>query len=178
MHTLLLLFDICLLRGKAQDLPTSSTLVALTALAGILVDYLSLPDHGFNVARLLFVASQTVLFGAGLWLVLKLRGFPARWTQTVTALYAANAAFSLLLLPFLPALAETLKQAQDIALGWQMVVVLAVSGWFIAVMVRVLREAMESSLLGGFVVALALIFAVRVVGLTLAPLFGLHVATE
>jgi heme/copper-type cytochrome/quinol oxidase subunit 3 len=178
MNTLRLLIDICLLRGKAQDLPAAVALVVLTALAGILVDYLSLPERGFHVGRLLFVVSQTVLFGAGLWLVLKLRGFPARWTQTVTALYAANAAFSLLLLPFLPALAETLTRGQDSALGWQMYLVLAVSGWFVAVMARVLREAMESSLLAAFVATLALIFAVRVAGLALAPLFGLHVAAE
>jgi hypothetical protein len=45
-------------------------------------------------------------------------------------------------------------------------------------MARVLREAMESSLLAAFVATLALIFAVRVAGLALAPLFGLHVAAE
>lgn len=178
MNTLRILLDICLLRGKAQDLPTSINLVALTALAGIVIDYLSLPERGFDAGRLLFVVSQTVLFGAGLWVVLKLRSVPARWTQTVTALYAANAAFSLLLLPLLPALAETLRQGPDMALGWQGYVVLAVSGWFMVVMARVLREAMEVSLLGAFVVTLALIFVVRITGMALAPLFGLHIASE
>lgn len=178
MGALRLLFDICLLRGRTQDLPTSHTLLALTALAGILVDYLSLPSHGFEIGRLLFVVSQTALFGAGLWLVLKWRGFPARWTQTATALFAAKAAFSLLLLPFLPALAEMMKQEPGTSPGWQMYVMLAVSGWFIAVMARVLREAIETSLIGSFVVTLALIFTVRLVGLMLAPLFGLGVPAE
>ena len=173
MAFLRLILDICLLRGKPQDLPTSHTLLVLAALAGVAVDFLSLPEPGFDLGRLLFVISQAVLFGAGLWLLLKLRGFAVRWTQTATALYAANAVFSLLLLPLIPALAEMLEAGPPASLGWQGMLMMVLSGWFLAVMARVLREALESSLLGSFGLSLALIFAVRLVGFVLAPLFGL-----
>lgn len=175
MHFLRLIIDICLLRGRTQDLPTSPQLLVLAALAGALVDYLSMPNREFDLGRLLFVVFQAVLFGAGLWLVLKLRGFPARWVQTATALFAANALFSLLLLPLMPALAEMIQAGPQATLGWQGVVMMVLSGWFLAVMARVLREAMESSLLASFALSLALIFAVRMAGLLLAPLFGLRV---
>ena len=173
MPFLRLIFDICLLRGKPQDLPASHTLLVLAALAGVVVDFLSLPNREFDFGRLLFIVTQAVLFGTGLWMLLKLRGFAARWTQTATALYAANALFSLLLLPLIPALAEMLEAGPPASLGWQGMLMMVLSGWFLAVMARVLREALEASLLGSFGLSLALIFAVRLAGFALAPLFGL-----
>lgn len=169
------IIEICLLRGKPQDLPTSVNLLALAALAGALVDYLSMPSRGIEIGRLLFVLFQVGLFGGGLWLVLKLRNFPARWVQTATALFATNAVFSLLLLPLVPALAEMIQAGPEATLGWQGVVMVVLSGWFLAVMARILREAIETSLLGSFAVSLALIFAVRMIGVALAPLFGIGV---
>jgi len=175
MNTLRLLLDLCLLRGRAQDLPTSTHLVGLTAVSSVAVDVLSLPDGGADLGRILFVASQVVLFGASIWLVLKLRGFPARWMQTITALYAANTAFSLLLLPFLPALAAMVEAGPGKPIGWQAYVMLALTGWFLAVTARVLREATEWPLLPSLLVSIACIAVVRVVGIMLAPLFGLAV---
>lgn len=172
MNVLRLFLEICLLRGKPQDLPTSTGLLAATAIAGVAVDYLSLGSHEFSFAELLFVLLQVALFGGGLWLILRQRGLAARWVQTATALYAANALFSLLLLPLLPALEQMLQAGPQVAPVWQGYVMLFVSGWFLAVMARVLREAMESSMLVSFVTSLGLIFAVRVAGLVLAPLFG------
>ena len=173
MNVLRVILQICLLRGKPQDLPTSLGLLALTALAGVVVDYFSLSSQEFSLAQLLFVLFQVALFGGGLWLVLRLRGFAARWIQTATALYAANALFSLLLLPLLPALEQMLKAGPDSAPGWQGYVMLFVSGWFLAVMARVLREAIEASMLVSFLMSLGLIFAVRVAGMVAAPLFGI-----
>jgi hypothetical protein len=173
VNLLRLILDICLLRGKPQDLPTSGTLALLAAAASVVVDYLSLPDHAIDLGRLLFVVSQVALFGAALWLLLRQRGYPERWTQTVTALYAANAVFSLMLLPFLPALAEMVRQGAAAGMGWQGYVSLALTAWFLAVMARVLREALELGMLASFLVSLAVIFVVRILGLVLAPLFGL-----
>jgi hypothetical protein len=173
MNVLRVLLDICLLRGKPQDLPTSTNLLAAAAVAGVVVDYLSLPDRRLDLGQLAFVLFQVALFGAGVWAVLKLRGVPARWIQTATALFAANALFSLLLLPLLPALEQMLKAGPEATPGWQGYAMLLISGWFLLVMSRVLREAMESSLLASFFTSLGLIFGVRVVGLVFAPLFGI-----
>lgn len=175
MNTLRLLLDLCLLRGRAQDLPATTNLVWLTAATSVAVDVLSMPDGGADLGRILFVASQVALFGASIWLVLKLRGHPARWMQTISALYAANTAFSLLLLPFLPALAAMVEAGPGAPIGWQAYVMLVLTGWFLAVTTRVLREATEWPLLPSFLASIACIAVVRVVGIVLAPLFGLSV---
>lgn len=175
MNLFRLFLAICLLRGRAQDLPTSINLVFSTALASVAIDFISLPDEVRNPGHLLFVVSQVVLFGAAVWLLLRQRGFPERWTQTITALYAVNAAFSLVLMPFLPALAEMLKQGPGATPGWPAWLALALTAWFLAVMARVLHEALETGMLVSFLLSLAVIFAVRILGLVLMPLFGVQV---
>lgn len=167
--------DICLLRGRTQDLPTSTNLVLGTAVASVVIDFASLPEEARNPGHLLFVISQVALFGAAVWLLLRQRGFPERWIQTITALYAVNAAFSLVLMPFLPALAEMLKQGPGVAPGWPAWLALALTAWFLAVMARVLHEALETGMLASFMLSLAVIFAVRLLGLVLMPLFGVTV---
>lgn len=173
MNTLRIILDICLLRGRAQDLPASPQLLWLTAAASVVVDTLSLWDRSLDLARILFVASQVALFGGAVWLLLRLRGFPARWPQTISALFAANALFSLMLLPFLPALTEMVEKGPDAPLAWEAYVMLALSGWFLAVMTRVLREATEWSLGLSLLASIVCVTLVRVLGLALAPVFGL-----
>jgi len=175
MPTLKIILDICLLRGRAQDLPASMNLVWLTAAASVLVNALGMPERALDLAQLLFIASQAVLFGAVVWLVLRLRGFAARWMQTVTALYAVDAVFSLLLLPFLPALMEMIKQGPEAMPSWQAYVLLALSAWLLLIIARVLREATEWPLPLAFVVGFASLLTVRILGHLLAPLFGLMV---
>ncbi len=174
MATLRLLIEICLFRGKTQDLPASVNLVALAVLASILVDTASFPAPGFEFRHLLFAVLQSGLFGGGLWLVLKWRKFPERWIQTASALYAINAFFSLLVVPLAPALQEMAKADAQLVFGWQALVAVFLSGWFLAVMTQVLREALETSLLAGFTVSLALMIAVFVVGSLLAAFLGLY----
>lgn len=174
MATLRLLIEICLFRGKTQDLPASVNLVALAVIASVLVDTFSFPSQGFELRHLLFAVLQSGLFGAGLWLVLKLRKFPERWLQTAIALYAINAFFSLLVLPLTPALQEMAKADAQMVFGWQALVAVFLSGWFLAVMTQVLREALETSLLAGFAASLALMIAVFMAGSLLAAFLGLY----
>jgi hypothetical protein len=176
MPILKIILDICLLRGRAQDLPASMNLVWLTAAASVAVNVLGMPEQVPDLAQLLFIASQALLFGAAVWLLLRLRGFPARWMQTMTALYAVDAVFSLLLLPFLPALMEMIKQGPEVKPGWEAYVLVALSGWLLLIIARVLREATEWPLPLAFLAGFATLLAVRIVGHLLAPLFGLMVA--
>lgn len=175
MALLKIIFDICLLRGRAQDLPASTNLVFITAAASVLVNTLGLPEAGLELAQMLFIALQTALFGAAIWLLLRLRGFPTRWMQTMTALYAVDALFSLLLLPFLPALMEMIQQGPEAKPGWQAYVLLALSGWLLLVIARVLREATEWPLALAFLAGFSALLTVRLLGHLLAPLFGLMV---
>jgi hypothetical protein len=174
MHILRLILDICLLRGKVQDLPASVTLLVLAIFAGVSVDLVELAGNEFHVGHLLFLLAESALFGAMLWVMLRLRGFPARWLQTATALYAVSAVFNFVVLPFLPALTEMMSKGGEVAPNWQSYVVLGLSGWYLAVLARVLREAGEWSLGLSLVIGLVGILAVRSVSLLLAPLFGLH----
>lgn len=175
MHILKIILDICLLRGRAQDLPASMNLVWLTAAASVMVNALGMSEQALDLAQLLFIASQAVLFGAVVWLVLRLRGFAARWMQTISALYAVDAVFSLLLLPFLPALMEMIKQGPEAKPGWEAYVLVALSGWLLLIIARVLREATEWPLPLAFLAGFAALLAVRILGHLLAPLFGLMV---
>jgi hypothetical protein len=177
MPILKIILDICLLRGRAQDLPASMNLVWLTAAASIAVNALGMPERTTNLAQLLFVVSQAILFGAVIWLLLRLRGFPARWTQTVTALYAVDGVFSLLLLPLLPALMEMVKQGPEARPGWEAYLLLVLSGWLLLIIARVLREATEWPLPLAFLAGFTSLLAVRILGHWIAPLFGLMVQT-
>lgn len=176
MNLLRIIVDICLLRASPQDLPTSMNLVWVTAGVSLVVDALSLPDRNLNIPRLVFLAVEIGLFGAIIWGLLQLRGFATRWMQTITALYAANAIFSLLLLPFLPALVEMMRAGPAATPGWQVYVSLLLSVWFLVVMTRVVREATELSIGLSFLASVACIVLVRLLGFVLAPLFGMQAA--
>jgi hypothetical protein len=175
MPILKIILDICLLRGRAQDLPASKNLVLLTAVASVAVNALGMPERATDFAQLLFIVSQAVLFGAVIWLLLRLRGLSARWVQTVTALYAVDAVFSLLLLPLLPALMDMIKQGPEAKPGWEAYLLLALSGWLLLIIARVLREATEWPLPLAFLAGFTSLLAVRVLGHMIAPLFGLTV---
>lgn len=167
------IFAICLLRGRAQDLPASLGLMILTAAIGVVVNTAGLSGPDLGSAHVLFIVMQTALFGAAVWALLRLRGFPARWLQTMTALYAVDAIFSMLLLPLLPALVEMVKQGAQAQLGWEGVALLFLSGWLLLIIARVLREATEWPLPLAFLAGLTVLLAVRMVGHMLVPLFGL-----
>jgi len=175
MPIIKIIIDICLLRGRAQDLPTSMNLVWLTAAASVAVNALGMPERATSLGQLLFIASQQAMFGAIIWLLLRLRGFPARWTQTVTALYAVDAVFSFLLLPLLPALMEMVKQGPDTKPGWEAYILLALSGWLLLIIARVLREATEWPLPLAFLAGFTSLLVVRILGHLIAPIFGLQV---
>lgn len=173
MNFLKNILDICLLRGRAQDLPAAVGWVWLTAIASVMVNSLGIPSENRDVLHVLFIASQVALFGAVVALLLHLRSFPARWMQTMTALYAVDAVFSLLLLPLLPALVGMLKQGSEVKPGWEGFALFFLSGWMLLIIARVFREATEWPLPLAFLVGLTSLLAVRMMGLLLVPLFGL-----
>lgn len=173
MNFVKIILDICLLRGRVQDIPTSIQLVWLTAIASIVVNSMGMPGQNLLLAHLLFIAMQTALFGAVVALLLRLRGFPARWIQTMTVLYAVDAVFSLLLLPLLPGLVEMLKQGAEVQPGWEGFALLFFTGWLLLIIARVLREAAEWPLPLAFFAGLTALLTVRMLGYFMAPLFGL-----
>jgi len=178
MPILKIILDICLLRGRAQDLPASMNLVYLTAAASVALNAIGMPGRDLDLPQLLFIASQTALFGAVVWLLLRLRGFPARWMQTIAAMFSAEAVFNILLLPLWPTLIETLetiKQGMEAKPSWETYAFVTLGGWFLLVIARVLREATEWPLPLAFLAGFSVILVVNFLGYLIVPLFGLKV---
>jgi len=178
MQILKTILDICLLRGRAQDLPASMKLVYLTAAASVTLNMIGVPGRDFGLAQLLFIVTQTALFGAVVWLLLRLRGFPTRWMQTATALFSVEAVFNVLLLPLWPALMETLdmiRQGSEPKPSWETYVFIALGGWFLLVVARILREATEWPLPLAFLAGFTMMLVVNYLGYLIIPLFGLKV---
>jgi hypothetical protein len=177
MNTLMLFLNFFVLRAKPQDLPASTALLAAAAAVCMIADFLSLPDKESLFGPALFVGTRPVLYGAACWFLLKQRGFEARWVQTATALFAAIAMLSLLRLPLLPALLEMMKQApvegQPIALGWQAFASFALELWFLVLVARILREALELRPWVSALVCIGVVFSIEITRFVLAPSFGL-----
>jgi hypothetical protein len=174
MNSLRTLLDILLLRTGPQNLPVSPGFVGIGAAAVVLIDFLSLPPQTEpGIGQVLFVLLRPVLYGATMWLLLKQRGFPERWLQMAAAVYAAIALMSLLRLPLLPALVEMLRQGPGATLGWQAYASLILEIWFLTVMSRCLREALEIRTPASVLVSIAVVFALEILRFGLAPLFGL-----
>lgn len=172
MNFLKLILDICLLRGRVQDLPTSTALLAATGFASVVVNALGMPGENLGVAQFLFVAVQPILFGVVINLLLRLRGFPERWVQTMTALYAVDAVFSLLKLPFLPAMIEMLRQGPEAQFRWEGLLLIFLGGWLLLITARILREATEWPLPLAFLASLTALLVVFMLSYLLMPLFG------
>jgi asparagine N-glycosylation enzyme membrane subunit Stt3 len=176
MPILKVLFDICLLRGRPQDIPASTALLWMSVAASVLVDYSGVAiGDGHGVQRFLLVAAQTAFFGGVIWLVLKLRGFPARWQQTVTALFAASSVFGLVMLPVLPEVVEMLKQGPGAVIGWQAYFAFGGSIWYLMIMTQVMRHATELSVGLSALLSVGCLITVRVLELLFISMFALPV---
>ncbi len=95
-------FDLCLLRSKPQDLPSSPVLLSLTFTLNVLAGLLLIGDVRPNPA-IAFLESFTgaLLLLGSLWVLLSLRGMRARFIQSATALMGSGFLFSLIALPLI-----------------------------------------------------------------------------
>lgn len=175
MNSLRLILDICLLRGRTQDLPVSGSLVVQAALASMAVDFLGLADPDVGLGHFLFVFTRPLMYGLALWLVLKGRGFPERWWQAAAAMFSVLAIFTLVRLPLLPALGQAVSEGPGATWPWQVFASLAIEIWFLVVMARILREALEIRMPLAVLSAVVMVFSVEILRLVLAPFFGLMV---
>ena len=153
MPILKIIFDICLLRGRPQDLPASRNLLGLIALAAVVTSYARVMRvDGASFSGLILSIFQVAIFGAVVWVVLKVRDRPERWLQSMTALYAVNTLFGLMILPVLPQLVEAAKHAIEAfqqgtaaPIGWELLFASAADVWYLLIMAQVLRQAAEWS---------------------------------
>lgn len=174
MSFLKIIFDICLLRGRAQDLPASMGLVWAMVTASVVMNALGVSERALDFQHLPAIFSQAMFFGAVVWLLLRSRNVAARWMQTVTALYAVDAVLVGLMLPFFPALTEmmndvmeALKQGQqkpEIKPVWEAYILFGLFFWKLLVTARVLREAAGWSLPLAFLIGFAALLSSSILG--------------
>jgi len=178
MNTLSLFLNLFVLRAKPQDLPSSRQLLALTAVLCMVVDFLALPDHDPLIGHVLLVGTRPLLYGVVAWLLLKQRHYEERWTQTATALFGALAILSLLRLPLLPALIEMMNQQTQgqpasLTLGWQAYASFALEIWFLILVARILREALEIPPWVSALVCVGVVFSIEITRFVFAQMFGI-----
>ncbi len=170
MSVIRTLVDICLLRGKPQDLPASRSLVWQTALFSLISDYFIDNLHPAILMRLLFAAAQAGLLGAVVWGALKVRGFPERWMQTISPLYAAGAVINLLAWPVFTYVISPDAPGSG---NWAMVVGIGMTVWFLAVMTNVMHHALELSVGRSAAVSIACLMFSGMALLLLFPMAGM-----
>ena len=163
---LLAFFDICRLRKAPQDIPASPQLLALSltayALLSCLLQGLSEPVD-LAVSSALLEIAVLMLF---VQCLLLLKGRPARWMQTMTALAGAGIILSLIALPLYLFAGVGSAAAPGLNLGLTLLLMLA--GWGVVVMGHVLRHALETHPALAFM--LALVYLILLVYLTLTLL--------
>lgn len=165
---LLAFFDICRLRKAPQDIPASPQLLALSltayALLSCLLQGLSEPVD-LAVSSALLEIAVLMLF---VQCLLLLKGRPARWMQTMTALAGAGVILRLIVLP-LYLFAGVGSGAALIGYNLGLTLLLMLVGWGVVVMAHILRHALETHPALAFMLALVYLFLLVYLTLTLLP---------
>lgn len=134
-------FDVAVLRGNPQDLPASNALLAATMLVDMVTAY-ALASRSLLGVRPVAVVGHTFLMALLVYILLRWRGYPARFQQTATALFGSGiiatvvafAAIHLAGVPF------------DLTNHKLMMILWLISLWVLAIIAHVLRHALEVSL--------------------------------
>lgn len=166
--TLKTLLDVCLLRGQPQDLPASVNLLILCAAFSVGVDFLIEAGQAPGLVRIVFAIAQTVIFGAIIYGILRVRGKPERFMQSMSALYFANGIVSLAAWPVMQ---QVLAAGVDSAQAWQVLYMAGISVWFIAILANVLRHALEFTLGRALAVSLLCVMFMMFASLLVTPFF-------
>ena len=154
MGALILPFvQICLLRMKPQDLPSSGTLLALVLVAHTLVGVaVAAVNLRFGPALAAGVIDTALMCGLTTGLLM-LRTLRERTVQTLTALAGAGAVIGFLAFPVSLWLHDTHEaNGQSPVLG---VLLLAVLGWSLAVSAHILRHAVSAPFYVGLLISVA-----------------------
>jgi hypothetical protein len=145
LRLLQLFMDICLLRGKPQDLPPSRFLFGLALGASLLA---SLPALALNLggplpalmAGLMDIFLTIVFLRGGLYILEK----DARFQQTATAIFGAGAILNVIAMPLEVTIAATAEGASLPPMAGLMYLALLV--WSLFILGHILRHALDTRL--------------------------------
>lgn len=153
-------FAICRLQKGPQDLPSSRELLSVSLIAytacSIGVGLLSMAPGSALVSGLADTGLMIVLTVA----ILRLRGFAARITQTLTAFAGTGTVLSLIALPFL--FAAHAARSRSGNAGVAGLLMLFIFFWNLIINAHILRHALSTRMVVGF--ALAVLYLLVLIG--------------
>lgn len=156
--------DLVLMRLPPQAFPASRFLFALTlityALVSLAGNYVLSREAGYSVARTM-LSLFNLCAAAALMLAVARR--TARWQQTVTALLGGETVINLIVLPVL------LASAAGIENVFILLSVLLFLAWELVFLAHVYRNALETGMGGGMLVAVLYVIASSVIKQQLVP---------
>jgi len=151
------LINIALRRSGPEALPDSAFLLGLT-LASYLVAQvpIALIIYGSGDVLLSMLAVSLLLLFAGLWILLRLTGYSARYRQTLTAMLGINTLVSLFQLPF----SIWYSSLQDAETGPVLpsLFLFALSIWLITINGHILSRALSRPYVIGLLVSFGYFF--------------------
>lgn len=170
MYVLLRAFlNIVRFKGGPQDLPASSTLLAITFVFAVLTHVVTDAPYSSVGTIWLAAVTQAGAFGVVLWLVLSIRGKRERWLQTATALYGAGSLLQLLTIPVSYMLGNQQSSVSFGMMGLPSLLLLIIAFWFLAVMSWVFRQSLEIKTGMSLLLSLGCQFVVLIVVLMVFP---------
>ena len=160
MNTLKIFLDVCLLKAKPQDIPFSYQLLALTAVTSIVAYIFALEPATPELARILGSQNSIIMmsvaehafFALTVWVILKLRGHAARFTQAMTAMFGVSTLIRIIVW-FVVSLLAADKESSGAGLAGMLV--FGLSLWIWVVYAHVFRETLETRFGAGMMYTIA-----------------------
>lgn len=144
--------DICLFRKGPQDLPASGFLlrliVVLSAVTALLLNLANRPFQHAIVAVILNLAVVAIITQ----LILRLHNKTPRFNQTLIAQFGSGIVLSVFAIPVVVMMQYAENNNVDISSGVILWMILFI--WEIAVTAHILRHAISTSLMQGFMMAI------------------------
>lgn len=146
-------FQICLLRGRPQDLPAAGVLLGFCIVVyfttGVFVAW---PGREFIDAVFISLVDTPILLGFTAFL-LAVRSHTERWLQTATALTGAGTVFNLIVIPIVLLInVQSYSEAGITLLQLSLVILLI---WNVAVIGFIYRHALELPFMAALIIAFA-----------------------
>jgi len=144
--------EICLFRLGPQDLPASNIFLTIVFVISILLALLlNLINLSFQHAVLAMMINITVVIIIT-WLILRLYNKPMRFIQTLTAQMGAGVVISVVAAPVIVMLVYA--EEHDVDMTAAIVLWLGLFIWELAVTAHILRHALSTTFLQGFLMAI------------------------
>lgn len=151
------LLNIALRRSGPEDLPDSGFLLGLTVVAYLVTQApLALIAYGSSEAGLRAVAISIALLFGGLWALLVLAGYRARFRRVVTAMLGTSALLSVISLPFSAWRQATAEIGSGVATP--SAIIFAIMLWSIAIDGHIVARAISRPFGIGLLIAIAYFF--------------------